>query len=410
MEKSFWLFFMLLSGIVMISCGDDSVRPIDLPENGNGNENGIGEDNGMIYSISFDIEGTTDSFTFSVDMTDAVIESDDLPDDFEGDTFVFDPDAHEVFVSGSMIDWPQPGTDESFRLTIDGTDGGTVEAGEADYKFFIVFESMDFDDGEGWNYGEWSVGPDRTVEIIPGESVHVLWGDEPDENGDEDPDETPDALYMIGSALNMEDSSGDGTADGWDWEVIDAPMIPVHSDEEGENPHMFWKIAWFYEGGEFKFAPQRSWENNFGSDGEDPEDEIYLMGDENLSVPGETGYYKVVVNFETGEISVTEPHLYLIGETVDSWDEHSEEALFDSDNENEVFTITRELEEGELRMYSWFDKGWFTDWRQAEFMIFDGEIEFREVGDNLEPVIIESAGEYTIELNFRTKEGSIELQ
>jgi hypothetical protein len=400
MKKCIQFFFALFLGLAMISCSGDNVSPVDMPDIGNGN----GEENGMIYSIHFDVEGTADTFTFSVDMTDAVIENDDLPDDFEGDTFVFDPDSHQVFVSGSMIDWQQPGTDETFRLTTGGTDGGSVEEGDADFRFFIVFDGMDFDDNEGWDYGEWEGTPDRNAEIIAGGSFHAEWGDRPVEDDDEN-GETPESVFMIGSALNMDDSNGDGTADGWDWELTDAPMVPVHS-----NSHLFWKIAWLYEDGEFKFAPQKDFSDDFGYDGEDPVDEIYQMGDDNITVPGGSGYYMVVVNFETNEVSITEPQVYVIGETIGSWDEHSEEGLFEVDNENEVITITRDLEEDELRMYAWFDKGWFSEWWQSEFMIFDEEIEFRGDGDEQERVHIDPAGEYTIDLNFRTGEGSVESQ
>jgi len=114
------------------------------------------------------------------------------------------------------------------------------------------------------------------------------------------------------------------------------------------------------------------------------------------------------VNLETEQIAVTAPQVYLIGDTIGSWDQAVEDALFDVDNENELITITRELVAAELRMYAWFDKGWFTDWWQSEFMIFDGEIEFRGAGGDQERVNIESDGEYTIDLNFSTGEGSIE--
>lgn len=119
----------------------------------------------------------------------------------------------------------------------------------------------------------------------------------------------------------------------------------------------------------------------------------------------------VVVNWvedTTFEIAVTEPLVYLIGETVGSWDTAFEDGLFTVDNDNEVITITRELAAEELRMYAWFDKGWFTDWWQSEFMIFDGEIEYRGDGDDQDRVNIDAEGEYTIELNFRTGAGSVE--
>ncbi len=67
---------------------------------------------------------------FFVDMTGAVY----------GDGQAFDPDAHEVHISGSFIDWPQPGTLESTKMELvhpnenqmlmeENFDGGEIPAG-----------------------------------------------------------------------------------------------------------------------------------------------------------------------------------------------------------------------------------------------------------------------------------------
>lgn len=398
MKKYLLFIFMLLVGMSMISCGDDSgFNVIDIGDDDDD------EVEGTVYSITFNVDGSSDTFTFSVDMADAVIDAEDLPEDFEGTQFVFNPDEHDVFVAGGLpgdIEWNQPGTNSSLRMTRAGRTGGTINEGSVPFKFFIVFDGMDFEANDGWNYGEWEGEPNRSVDVVAGGDLLVVWGVQPDV----EPPTTPAKIFMIGDALNMEDSDADGTADGWQWDLTDAPMVPVNGKE------MFWKIVWLIEGGEFKFAPQRAWENDFGSDGVDPADEIYAMGGSNLTVPGATGYYMVVVNFETEEVSVTAPQVYLIGDTIGSWDTANADALFTVDNANEVITITKDLLAANLRMYAWFDKGWFTDWWQSEFMIFDGLIEFRGEGDDQAAVGIDPAGEYMIDLNFRTGEGSIEAQ
>jgi hypothetical protein len=215
--------------------------------------------------------------------------------------------------------------------------------------------------------------------------------------GDVEPLDYPEELYMIGASVG-----------GWDWANVDLPMIPVHS-----KPHLFWKIVWIEAGvtdAGYKFAPQKDWIGDFGYDGNDPVDGIYQKGGDNMPEPDESGYYMVVVNFETEEIAVVDPQVYLIGNTVGSWDTAYADALFTVDNANEVITLTRSLEADELRMYAWFDKGWFTDWWQSEFMILEGVIEFRGKGDDQERVNIDPAGEYKIDLNFRNHTGSIELQ
>lgn len=205
----------------------------------------------------------------------------------------------------------------------------------------------------------------------------------------------PEQLFMIGNSV------GD-----WDWGNTDLEMIPVAT-----KPHLFWKIVWMDADAAdpgYKFAPEKGWGNDFGYDGEPAADGIVGFGGENMPSPEETGYYMVVVNLEAEQIAVVEPLVYLIGGTVGGWDMEMPDALFTVDNDNEVVTITRELEADELRIYAWYEGDWFTDWWQSEFMIFDGQIEFRGAGDDQDRVHIPADGEYTIELDFRSDEGSLE--
>jgi hypothetical protein len=224
--------------------------------------------------------------------------------------------------------------------------------------------------------------------------------------GDVEPlPEYPTELYMIGNGLNMDDSDSDGTPDGWQWALTDFQMIPTAGNKE----HLFWKIVWLLEGGEFKFSPVRDWNGDFGKDG-DATDGIYAKGSQNIPVPGSSGYYMVVVNLETEQIAVVDPKVYLIGDAIGSWTTADPEGLFTVDNTNEVITITKALAATpELRMYAWFDaaEGWFTDWWQHEFMILSGKIEFRGSGGDQERVAV-SAATYKIDLNFRTGNGTIE--
>lgn len=211
----------------------------------------------------------------------------------------------------------------------------------------------------------------------------------------------PEELFMIGNALNKEDSDSDGTPDGWQWTLTDAPMVPVHS-----KSHLFWKIVWLEEGGEFKFAPQKAWAGDFGKTGT-ATDGIFGKGGENIPVPGTSGYYMVVVNFETEQIAVVEPKVYLIGNTIGSWDTANPDALFTVDNANHVITITKTLANDDLRMYAWFTAAnWFTDWWQSEFIILNGKIELRGKGNDQERVK-PAAGSYKIDLNFKTGDGAI---
>jgi hypothetical protein len=261
--------------------------------------------------------------------------------------------------------------------------------------------------------GDWVMGagtfahptPEGVYEVTLDWSVADGWSFEYNKTGDVEPlPEYPEALYMIGNALNMDDSDANGTPDGWQWELTDAPMIPV----AGNKAHLFWKIVWLNAGGEFKFAPQKAWAGDFGKDGE-ATDGIYAKGGGNIAVPGESGYYMVVVNLKEEKIAVVDPKVYLIGDAIGSWDTANAAGMFTVDNANEVVTLTKDLSAtAELRMYAWFDaaEGWFTDWWQSEFMILDGKIEYRGAGNDQARVAVDAAN-YTINLKFKDNTGSI---
>lgn len=212
--------------------------------------------------------------------------------------------------------------------------------------------------------------------------------------------EYPESLYMIGNGV--------GT---WEWSETDLPMIPVHS-----HPYMFWKIVWMNETGGFKFAPEKAWNGkDFGKAGQMSDDATYNIGNEDIPVPGTAGYYMVVVDLKANKISIADVNVYLIGATIGNvWEAPVEDAKFTVDNNNEVVTITKELQAGELRMHAWHK--WFPEqepqpvaWWQAEFIILNDKIEFRGTGDDQQRVSL-TAGTYKIDLNFKTGAGSYTLQ
>ncbi|HEX2934465.1 MAG TPA: SusF/SusE family outer membrane protein [Bacteroidales bacterium] len=198
----------------------------------------------------------------------------------------------------------------------------------------------------------------------------------------------PPALYMI----------GDGVGD-WDWANTDLPMIAVNS-----QPNLFWKIVWMKGGtGSFKFAPGKAWNNDFGKTG-DAVDGVYNKGGDNIPVPATAGYYMVLVDFATNKIAITSPKVYLTGNTVGSWGNADVANIFTVDNANEVLTITKTLAADNLRMFVYHP--WITDWWHAEFNIISNKIEFRGTGGDQVAVPV-TAGSKTINLNFKTGDGSI---
>ena len=200
----------------------------------------------------------------------------------------------------------------------------------------------------------------------------------------------PETMYMIGEAVG-----------GWDWSNIDQPMVPVHS-----HLNLFWKVIWLEGGKEFKFAPGKEWKGDFGM-GADLGSGEYTKGGTNLVAPAESGYYMVVVDLEAEKISVVNPTVYLIGDAVGSWNAPNPDALFTVDNANEVLTISKTLAAANLRMYAWHP--YFTDWWQSEFMVFGGAIEYRGTGNDQAAVPVE-AGNYKIDLNFKSGTGTISKQ
>jgi len=224
--------------------------------------------------------------------------------------------------------------------------------------------------------------------------------------GDVEPlPEYPAALYMIGNGLNSVDGDLNGTPDGWQWELTDAPMVPVNS-----HPNLFWKIVWLEAAGEIKFAPAKEWNGDFGKDGDVSADTVWTKGSQNIPVPGTAGYYMVVVDLAANLISFAEPKVYLLGDCVGGYT-ISAANKFTIDNANEKLTITKALSTGDLRICSQhkfypLQTPTTADWWQSEFIVLSNVIEFRGTGGDQTRVPL-TAGTFTIDLNFKTGAGAI---
>ena len=124
------------------------------------------------FSYDLDMDALV---TFNVDMTDAVAEGD----------VVFDPDIHDVYITGTVArvwdedagewtDWPQPGSDDSFMMEDIGDNIYTitleVEDGEHQYKYFLV------DDEPTWEIGEWPGDPNREIVVDASMTMNDVFG------------------------------------------------------------------------------------------------------------------------------------------------------------------------------------------------------------------------------------------
>jgi len=91
----------------------------------------------------------------------------------------FNPKTDSVFIAGSFVSWPQPGSVDTlmmtpnsdstvYTLTVHG-----IANGEIQYKYFIV------NNGPDWNQGEWPGDPNRRALIDGNTALNDKFGDAP---------------------------------------------------------------------------------------------------------------------------------------------------------------------------------------------------------------------------------------
>ncbi len=200
----------------------------------------------------------------------------------------------------------------------------------------------------------------------------------------------PTALYMTGNGVGLDEED-------WNW-YEPLQLIAVNS-----HPELFWKIVWMKGSGEFKFAPQAAWSDDFGKTG-DATDGVYAKGGDNIPVPSTAGYYMVVVDLKNSTIEIAEPKVYGMGDAFGGWDGAVPGNLFTVDNAGEVIKFEGVPSDGNLRMYVTAST-LACDWWQAEFNVIGGNIEFRGTGGDQAAVPVTSG--QTVTLNFKAGTGSI---
>lgn len=88
----------------------------------------------------------------------------------------FDSESHDVYISGEMIDWIKPGTNDRYRFqpSNDNSDVYTltmnIKDGFYEYKFFIV------EDEPTWDMAEWDDGPNRELDVADDMVVQTAFG------------------------------------------------------------------------------------------------------------------------------------------------------------------------------------------------------------------------------------------
>lgn len=97
----------------------------------------------------------------------------------------FDSQNADVFMSGSMMGWSEPGTDPAGKMTVDSVDTGKysitfyLAPGTYEYKYFKGANGS-----SSWDDGEWMGNPNRSIEITGDTEVTELFGLQPGESVD----------------------------------------------------------------------------------------------------------------------------------------------------------------------------------------------------------------------------------
>ena len=180
------------------------------------------------------------------------------------------------------------------------------------------------------------------------------------ESGFSDATKAPTELYMTG--------------DHYDWGGTWKALTPVWGDDCDE----FWTIVYLEEGEQFKFAPQQDWGNDFGMSATiDDQAGANLTGDNNCTV-GKAGWYLLhVTNGDQRIIQVLEPNVYLMGDAAGEWNIGESHKFTVPATKDGQFVSPAFAKDAELRMCVNIPGH---DWWQAEFIITDGNIDYRGKG------------------------------
>ncbi|MFO7873022.1 MAG: T9SS type A sorting domain-containing protein, partial [Bacteroidales bacterium] len=106
----------------------------------------------------------------------------------------FHPDVHEIYISGDMNDWAEPGSGADIQLMEKISEDPLVysisfqlPAGTYEYKYFSDLI------GDGWEGAEWDDMPDREVQVVGDIEINDMFG--PKELNSTFPDATTINVY-----------------------------------------------------------------------------------------------------------------------------------------------------------------------------------------------------------------------
>lgn len=174
-----------------------------------------------------------------------------------------------------------------------------------------------------------------------------------------------------------------------DWSPADAPpLFSVESDDTYEG-YVYMANA----GNQFKFTPERDWDEDWGDDGADGT--LDFQG-ANIELSN-SGYYKMNVDLNSMTYEILNTTWGLIGSaTADGWDSDQDMTY---NPETKVWTINANLTEGEVKFRA--NDAWNLDYGDTEA---DGTLD--QGGDN---IVVPEAGTYDVTMDLSEAPYTYEL-
>jgi len=208
---------------------------------------------------------------------------------------VFDATTQSLYVSGTIADWAQPGSDTAYRMTpnSDSTAYSLVVTGvangEIQYKYFIVTGTT-----PDWNNGDWNGDPNRRAVAAGNLTLNDTWGEKPFQvTFQVDISPITDTLNRSKSQVFIAGT----VANGW----AQPGTIPYYELKPTTNDTNIYAInLWLYKGAiQFKyflvFDSTASW--SYGEwDGGDNRSDSLVESDTLNSVWGDMGFTGIPAN------------------------------------------------------------------------------------------------------------------
>lgn len=168
--------------------------------------------------------------------------------------------------------------------------------------------------------------------------------------------------------------------EGNDWDPATAPALTTVDLTDNYEGYVYMANA----NNEFKFTPERNWETDWGDDNADGTLDVQGA---NITL-AESGYYKMNVNINRLEYTITKTQWGIIGDaTADGWDA-DQDMTYDPDKK--VWAITTDLTAGEFKFRA--NDDWAINYGDSE-----GNGTLQQDGSN---IAIGADGNYTIELDL----------